>query len=230
MMSYDEPLKYIRNFERLQERINAAREKIEAGALKLEKTDRRITIFTQLFGITDRAKMGIEYVLCSLDNATIQARMFSGLDRKDFIQRLNGFVHFIFIEANHAYFGLIEAFLRQILRALEVNPKTNFWELSDQIVCRLEIDKRWVEFLNFYAAVRNTQHNNGVFFPSDKKDRSFSYRGASYQFACGQPVHFLDGTLRLALFEDGNDFVLAVCESGKLRAIPVIDDPSHFEY
>lgn len=229
-MSYDEPLKYIRSFECLQERINAAREKIEAGVLKLEKADRRITIFTQLFGITDRAKMGIEYVLCSLDDAAIQARMFPGLDRKDFIQRLNGFVHFIFIEVNHTYFGLIEAFLRQVLRALEVNPKTRFWELSDQIVCRLKIDKKWVEFLNFYAAVRNTQHNNGVFFPPDKKDRSFSYRGGSYQFAYGRPIHFLDGTLRLALLEDGNDFVLAVCESEELQAIPVVQDPSHFEY
>lgn len=229
-MSYGELLKYIGSFERLQERINAAREKIEAGALKLEKTDRRITIFTQLFGITDRAKMGIEYVLYSLDDATIRARMFSGLDPKDFIQRLNGFVHFIFIEANHVYFGLIEAFLRQVLRALEVNPETKFWKLSDQIVCRLEIDKRWVEFLNFYAAVRNTQHNNGVFFPPNKKDQSFSYRGGSYQFAYGRPIHFLDGDLRLALFEDGNDFVLAVCESRKLGVIPVVEDPSHFEY
>ena len=229
-MPYDEPLKYIGSFEHLQERINAARETIEAGARKLEATDRRITIFTQLFGIIDHAKMGMEYVHCSLDDTTIQARMFSGLDHKDFIQRLNGFVHFIFIEANHAYFSLIETFLRQILRALEVNPKTKFFELSDQLVQRLKIDKRWLEFLNFYAAVRNTQHNNGVSFPPDMKDRSFSYRGGSYQFAYGQPIHFLDGALRLMLFEDGNDLVLAVCESEELRAIPVVDDPSHFEY
>ena len=189
-MSYGELLKYIGSFERLQERINAAREKIEAGALKLEKTDRRITIFTQLFGITDRAKMGIEYVLYSLDDATIRARMFSGLDPKDFIQRLNGFVHFIFIEANHVYFGLIEAFLRQVLRALEVNPETKFWKLSDQIVCRLEIDKRWVEFLNFYAAVRNTQHNNGVFFPRIRRISHFRIEEAVINLHTDDPFTF----------------------------------------
>lgn len=173
--------------------------------------------------------MGFEYSHFSLNSEEIKASMFSGLTNDEFIQRVNSFIHFIAIEMNHAYFSVIEAFLRQIQRMLAKSSPKNFWELKESILKILNL-QQWTEFLRFYSCIRNTQHNNGLFFPSDQKDIEVSYRGKIFPFICTQKIEFLNSDLRLILVNDGNSFVYDVCTSEKVIAFPYIPDPSHFEY
>lgn len=219
----------IREIEFLQERLNANHQIIFSKIQNIQSSNRRLTVFTQLFGILDRAKMGFEYSHFSLNSEEIKASMFSGLTNDEFIQRVNSFIHFIAIEMNHAYFSVIEAFLRQIQRVLAKNSPKNFWELKESILKTLNL-QQWAEFLRFYSYIRNTQHNNGLFFPSDQKDIEVSYKGKIFPFICAQKIEFLNPDLRLILVSDGNSFVYDVCTSEKVIAFPYIPDPSHFEY
>lgn len=219
----------IKELEDIQERLNLNCELVRSKIEGIQPVDRRITVYTQLFGILDRAKMGFEFSHCSLDSKEIKTRMFSGLTNEEFVQRINAFIHFTAIEMNHSYFSIIEAFLRQIYRTINTDPPISFSDLTKKISDNLDLQK-WSQFLEFYSLVRNTQHNNGLFFPNKKKDEEVSYRGKSFSFIYGKGIHFLNSDLRLALANDGNSFVYDVCTSPKVIAYTNIPDPSHFDY
>lgn len=219
----------IKELENIQELLNTNRELVRSKIEGIQPFDRRITIFTQLFGILDRAKMGFEFSYCSLDSKEIKTRMFADLTNDEFLQRINAFIHFMAIEMNQSYFSIIEAFLRQIHRSIITDPPESFWRLTKSISVTLDLP-HWSQFLNFYRLVRNTLHNNGLFFPNDKKDVEVLYRGKTFSFIYGKKIHFLDADLRLTLVSDGNSFVYDVCTSQKVIVYTDIPDPSHFDY
>ncbi len=195
--------------ENIQESLNTNRERVRSKIKGISPIDRRITIYMQLFGILDRVKMGFEFSLCSLDSKEIKSRMFSGLTKDEFMQRINAFIHFMAIEMNHSYFSIIEAFLRQIHRTIIAEPPGSFYKLAKSISDRLDLPQ-WSQFLNFYRLVRNTQHNNGLFLPNDKKNDEVIYRDKAFSFVYGKEIRFLNTDLRLALISDGNSFVYDV--------------------
>lgn len=215
--------------EDIQERLNANRELICSKIDGIQPFDRRITIYTQLFGIIDKAKMGFEFSHCSLDSEEIKTRMFSGLTNDEFLQRINMFIHSIAIDMNHSHFSIIEAFLRQIHRIVIADPPIGFWDLTNSISNNLDL-LHWRQFLIFYSLVRNTQHNNGIFFPNDKKNVEVTYKEKTFTFIYGKAIHFLNAELRLALANDGNSFVYDVSTSKKVIAYTHIPDPSHYDY
>lgn len=153
----------IKELENIQERLNTNRELVHSKIESIRPPDRRITIFTQLFGILDRAKMGLEFSCCSLNSKEIKTRMFSGLADDEFVQRIYAFIHFIAVEMNHAYFSIIEAFLQQIHRAIIADSPQTFWKLARSISVTFDLPQ-WLQFLDFYSLVRNTLHNNGLIF------------------------------------------------------------------
>lgn len=220
----------IKELENIQERLNTNHEFVRSKIEGIQFYDRRLTVFTQLFGILDCAKMGFEFSHCSLDSKEIKVHMFSGLTNDESLQRTNAFIHFAAIQMNHAYFSIIEAFLRQIHRAvINKDPPESFWKLAKSISDTFDLSK-WSQFLNFYRLIRNTLHNNGIFFPNDKKDIEVSYRGKVFSFIYAKKIEFLNSDLRLALVNDGNSFVYDVCTSNRVIACTNIPDPSHFDY
>jgi len=47
--------------------------------------------------------------------------------------------------------------------------------------------------------IRNTIHNNSVYFHKDGKDKSIPYKGVSYKFDIGKPVGFPNGVMSFLL-------------------------------
>lgn len=224
-----EIISIIRELENIQERLNKNRELVHSQIKGIQVNDRRITIYTQLFGILDQAKMGFEFSHCSLNSHDIRTRMFAGFTDEEFLQRINAFIHFTAIGMNHAYFSIIESFLRQIHRTILNEPPISFSKLNQSVSKALDLSQ-WSEFLKFYGFLRNTQHNNGLFLPSTPKNEEVTYRGKKFLFIYGEPIHFLDADLRLELTNDGNYFVYDVCISEKVINYTCIADPSHYEY
>ncbi len=145
--------------------------------------------------------MGFEFSHCSLDSKEIKARVFSGLTYDEFVQRINAFVHFIAIEMNNSYFSVIEAFLRQIHREIIADPPGSFSELTKSISDTLGL-QQWSQSLNFYRLVRNTQHNNGLFFPNKKEDVEVLYRDETFSFIYGKENKFAPRALHLSPRQD----------------------------
>ena len=94
------------------------------------------------------------------------------------------------------YFYEFETRLRSIVRNIgiirnlyKIKSKQNLYgNESFYLIYRglyeyyLRFNKKDYEVLKIFSAIRNTIHNSGFCFPSDKKDKIFNYRNKTYNF------------------------------------------------
>lgn len=79
--------------------------------------------------------------------------------------------------------------------------------------------------LELLRLVRNTLHDNGVYFPPDERDYPLQYKGKTYMFRVGKPVDFVSWKFLLGLLSDLNEMLLEVMTSDKVAASPSVVDP-----
>jgi hypothetical protein len=64
---------------------------------------------------------------------------------------------------------------------------------------KLQQRQDYIELLDLLRHIRNTIHNNGVYFQKSGQDRSRQYKGKPYKFEIGKPVNFPGGVLSFLL-------------------------------
>lgn len=62
-----------------------------------------------------------------------------------------------------------------------------------------KLDLHILEFLDLLRHIRNTIHNNGVYFHQDGQNKAVPYKGKQYMFDIGKPVKFRGGILNFLL-------------------------------
>ena len=98
---------------------------------------------------------------------------------------ITGFGKFIKFGLVHGIFSCVESFLRVFLRALDPtacsggldNFKNIYISLFQSKLAKCPPDG--VKLLDLFRLVRNTIHNNGVYFHKDEEDRSIGWRTSS---------------------------------------------------
>ena len=123
--------------------------------------------------------------------------------------------------------GLDSAF-RQFVRALDpsacMGGTAEFQGVYQWLFKRLNIDKKWVEHVELIRMVRNTVHNNGVYYHRDGKNKEVQYQGNVYKFEIGKHVSFVTWQLLILWLENNVEFITEIVESVDLKSIQVIDD------
>ena len=135
-----------------------------------------------------------------------------------------GFMQFVF--------SAIESSLRSLLRALNSTAAKNgtaeFKAIYDCLL-RTELAlpraQDWVDMLDLFRMIRNTLHNNGVYFHKSGTDTEVTYRSCVYQFKHGQKIDFVYWDLCLSLLDDSIDLLKTMQAHARVLSLPNTKDP-----
>ena len=89
----------------------------------------------------------------------------------------------------------------------------------------LRMEKSQYEVLKIFTAIRNTVHNSGIYYSTNKKNMVSNYSGRTYRFRHGYPVSFLNEELRISILTDLTKLFLATIKHQRIKKILVIKDP-----
>lgn len=135
------------------------------------------------------------------------------------------------------YFNEFETRLRNITRELKTikNPdkKNDFLNGNESfhLIYRglfesyLSLKQSDYEVLKIFAAIRNTIHNSGFYFPLSPKSPTFKYRDATYQFNYGKPINFITKEFRQNILLDMLELWRKILINYKIKNIELINDP-----
>ena len=194
--------------------------------------DARLTCFARLINVLGSFYLGSSFWLNSLlsakwwqssTNCPVSDRQ---LLRNEFQQFLKlGLVHFSFSSVESS----LRVFLRAIDPAAQSGAAAEFKRVYDDLLLRrLSAAKPTaVELLDMAARIRNTVHNNGVYFHKSGLDVTQHYKGRSYDFRHGKPVEFAGWPLLLEITSDLGSVVADIARDPSIVGIGgEILDPS----
>lgn len=128
--------------------------------------------------------------------------------------------------------SLFEAGLRRLVRAIDSTAcgsgAAPFKTIYDWLFAQLHRSD-WsysrgekTQFLDLYREVRNTLHNNGIFYRADGRNVTVTWRGTQYEFVHGQAPAFLSWELDIALVRELVHLNDEIVRSETIAALPVI--------
>lgn len=144
-------------------------------------------------------------------------------------QLVNTFNQFITVSFVQLLFSSLESSMRIFLRALDpfaCNKGTaEFESIYVHLLKKLNLEQ-YANLLKLLRLIRNTIHNNGVYFDRHGRDECLEYDGAIYKFEVGKPVELGD-VWQLFLFNlvpDILKMVIHIVNSNEIiRKAPIID-------
>jgi len=128
-------------------------------------------------------------------------------------------------------FSIIDSTFRILLRKLDpgaANFSTEDIEAVFRALCKRITAKpsNADELMKLLRLIRNTVHNNGVFFPKNQKDDQVIYKGVTYHFIVGKPVSFVTWEFLIERLEDVLQLLIQVIHHPNIIGITdEIPDP-----
>jgi len=129
-------------------------------------------------------------------------------------------------------FSSIESTFRILLRAIDPGAcrgGTDSFKSIYECLLRSNLSSApvdAVELLDLLRHVRNTIHNNGVYFHRDGKNAQVTYKEMTYHFRHGQRVDFVHWDLLLTLTDDVRQLLVQVVSDEAVAGITgQITDP-----
>jgi hypothetical protein len=79
--------------------------------------------------------------------------------------------------------------------------------------------KGTIEFLDLLRCIRNSLHNGGKFCDPNGRDRTFTWRGETYQLRHGQSVSFATPEFLLDAADEVRTILRSIAEDSNLKAV-----------
>lgn len=194
--------------------------------------DGRLTALAKISNVLTAAEFAVLFIERHLSDATWWTATFtqrpSSADAVIIVTEFSQFSKGGLLEG--AY-GAVESSLRVILRALDpVACNGGTAEFKSVYDCLLRsklvppcLDD--VELLDFARTLRNTVHNNGVYYHRQGTEVDLKYRGRLYSFRQGRPIEFADWELVIQLVDDLIGVLERVVTNGAVDMRGSILDP-----
>jgi hypothetical protein len=112
------------------------------------------------------------------------------------------------------------------LSYINQDPGGKFWEVRNALLHEINKENHR-EFIEFFALIRNTIHNNGVYL-NRKKQKPILYKSKIYHFEYRKPVDYYRA-FEFLIFDLTPDVISMLKDiilgSDKILGIPWIKDP-----
>ena len=195
-----------------------------------KKTDARVTAFAKCGNTLTDIHLGTLLLMTSLKNDSWWATVFPKTIHPILRTRLaQEFDMFLKMGLVHFLFSGVESSYRLFLKALDAKACSegtgSFESVYVCLLTRLDLQKKWVGFMDFWRLIRNSIHNGGIYLPSSGQDRNVDFEGTTHSFRVGQPVDCAAWGNLLRIAERTPDMLMDLVASKPLSAIPSIDDP-----
>lgn len=191
--------------------------------------DARITVFCKLINVCNSTQLAFTFMhlhLTSLDWwKQIAKTEIPKNDIQIYVNEYDMFTKIGFIQFS---FSSIESAFRLFVKSLDSSACNNgtaeFKSIYSWLLRRTNL-QRHENVLDLLRLVRNTIHNNGVYFNKSGQNESVSYKGKNYNFIIGIPVDFMTWDFIFELFSDIENLVIDVVKSDAIKNINKIEDP-----
>lgn len=200
-------------------------------------TDVRLLSLGKLINLYDRTQFGLHILGMMLDDDWYQANM------ENETQQDPGYRKILILEfersLKHGFgfslFTLIESSFRIFLRSVDPvvckGATTSFDSIYKSLLGSKQLDlptadkQNALELLDFVRLIRNTIHNDGVYFDQSGNNKTADYRGKEHQFNNAKPVDFVTWDLLLPLSGDIQQLLVQVITHPRVFTLKQVDDP-----
>lgn len=195
--------------------------------------DARITAFAKLVNVLNSVQLAFTFASKHLlHKPWWDAIARTPISDNDKLAYANEFANFIKVGFVHALFSSIESSLRLFLRALDpVACNGGMAEFKSIYDCLFNSKLAAAptdggQLLDLLRLVRNTIHNNGVYFTPRGGTITLTWEGDRFEFKQGVAVNFVTWELLIRLSDSLRTLLREIVNDANLRSITVeIDDP-----
>lgn len=183
--------------------------------------DARISSFVKLANVFNSLLLTFVFARNSIAEGSWKEAI-SGEEFTLWIQNFDDFVKIGFI---HNISLVIESSFRIFLRALDPNAAVGgMAEFKSIYECLLksklaEVPPEGTKLLDFLRLIKNTSHNNGVYFHQSGDNKTVNWKGEVYEFKQGTPVDFVTWDFVLKLSDALRSLLRKVVEDQNLQSI-----------
>lgn len=195
----------------------------------LHTQDARLISFERMANIIEQIQLShlnIQHNLVEPDWWTSIGQNLSHKKQFDIIDDCIGFTKMVFFQN---IFASTENFLRIILRTLDPNEckfgTGPFENIYTNLFSRLNL-RHHCPLMDLMRCVRNTVHNNGVYFHKSRNDLTIVYKGNSYEFKIGKIVDFLTWDFAIHLINETVIMINEIINHSDIIVHPKIIDLS----
>lgn len=188
--------------------------------------DARISGFAKISNVTTSVALGLKFYRDQLIDPAWWSTNTNGTFSAEDKQRINrAYVDLVKIGLIQIGFSAVESTLRDLLRAIDPAACAGGTEGFESIYKCLfrsklsSVPADGCELLDLLREVRNTVHNNGVYFNRRGQDLPVIYKGDTYDFRHRQKVDFLTWDLLISLYRDVCDLLYHVVTDSVVTGI-----------
>jgi hypothetical protein len=234
-MDMDTDVVVMKPLEKMITGLKKERERILQRHPTWKATDARVTIFTKYANTLSSVYLGLIFEREQLSHRQrwIPPRFNAKkpLTDKDGDDELVAFDRFLRVGCIQMQVSAIESSFRLYVRALDPtackNGHSEFEPLYRWLLKRLDL-QHYEPLMQLLLSVRNTIHNDGVYFHRLGHNKTLDYKGTTYAFEVGKEVNFVNWPFLLYLAKELIHMIFEVVESKALAALAAIDDPFTF--
>ncbi|MBW8035957.1 MAG: hypothetical protein FVQ79_10075 [Planctomycetes bacterium] len=213
----------IKQFESIRDTVHGDRQAIikTFSAFNKDK-DARITSFSKLINVFNSLLLALTFISKHLLRKDWwQANYSETIPEYDLLILVQEFESFSKMAFVQFLFSSVESSFRLFLRALDPEAcKGGTAEFISIYECLFKsklsaCPHEGIEILELLRPVRNTIHNNGVYFHPSGRDVEVEWNGTKYRFIQGTPVDFVTW-----------DFISSISDSLRTLLRTVVEDLS----
>lgn len=219
--------------KRFQDDIRREHDTLQTAHPSLTKYDARLISLVHVSGVIDTLRLDVIFLTRYLfDDSwwdTIKVPPFSLAYSLSYINEYKKAIKFSFIVF---LVSSIENSFRVLLRAIDsgaCNGGTADFKSIYETLLRTKLSTPlidYIDLLDLLRHIRNTVHNNSVYFHKNGLDQQVSYRGVTYKFQQGKAVDFLEWSNLLPITADAIELLARVVSDPSITRIGHhIEDP-----
>lgn len=198
-----------------------------------QKHDARITAYSKAINVLNSVQLAFTFISKHLLYgewwAAVAREPIPDTDKQIYANEFANFTKVAFVQG---LFLAIESSLRLFLRKIDpVACNGGMAEFKSIYEClfksKLTVEpSNGIALLDLLRLVRNTIHNNGVYFHPTGNDASIVWDGETFEFKQGTPVDFVTWEFMIRVSEALRLLLREVVEDATLKAISTdVDDP-----
>ncbi len=191
--------------------------------------DVRLTLLAKCVNVLNSTQLGIVHIQFNLTQKqwwnSISKSPIADADMQIYLNEFDMFIKLGFLQF---LFASIESSLRLIVKAVDPTAcsggTAEFKSIYSFLLSRLTLQK-YEAALDLLRCIRNTIHNNGVYFHRSGNNETVVHNGTTYSFEIGRAVDFVNWPFLFALVPELRQMILEVVESNEVSSIATIIDP-----
>lgn len=222
----------IEPLEKLIDILNKERESILQRHPAWKATDARVTVFAKYVNTLSSVYLGLIFQHEQLSHRQwwkpSYFTVITPLTDEDIKNKIVEFDRFLRVGCIQMQVSAIESSFRLYVRALDPtacrNGHSEFEPLYRWLFKRLGL-QQYEPLMQLLLSIRNTIHNDGVYFHRLGQNKRLVYKGTTYFFEVGKGVSFATWSFLLYLAEELIHMIIEVVESKEVASLVTVDDP-----